>query len=56
MDWIFNVPIKFFEYDLAEFKDKLLNFKDKQSIVIASGRLLSSCNLKVFLMNLIIYF
>ena len=46
MDWIFNVPIKFFEYDLAEFKDKLLNFKDKQSIVIASDRLLSSCNLK----------
>ena len=46
MDWIFNVPIKFFEYDLTEFKNKLLSFKDKQSIVITSDRLISSCNLK----------
>lgn len=46
MDWIFNVPIKFFEYNLAEVKDKLLNFKNKQTVVIASDRLINSYNLE----------
>lgn len=36
MDWILNVPIKFFEYDLKELKERLNNLKGKNILFIGS--------------------
>ncbi len=50
MDWVFNVPIKFYEYDVDEFKSRLDEFSTKSNIVfIASKRLIESNNLDVIL-------
>ena len=50
MDWVFNVPIKFYEYDVDEFKSRLDEFSTKSNIVfIASKRLIESNNLSVIL-------
>lgn len=45
MDWIFNIPIKFFEYDLDEFKKNLIKFHDKKAVIIASNRLIKTFDL-----------
>lgn len=46
MDWIYNVPIKFHEYNLDEMKNKLQEF-DKNTLIIASKRVISTFNLDV---------
>ena len=46
MDWVFNAPIKFFEYDLKEFKERLCSF-DKNILLIASKRVISTFTLDV---------
>lgn len=53
MDWIYNVPIKFFEYDLEEFKHRLLEFENQNILLIASKRLISTFDLKTDDFNLI---
>lgn len=45
MDWVYNVPIKFFEYDLDEFKNRLISFNQKNVLLIASKRVLNSLSL-----------
>lgn len=47
MDWIYNVPIKFFEYDLEEFKDRLTGFDDNKVLLIASKRVINSLDLNM---------
>ena len=44
MDWVYNVPIKFFEYNLEEFKDRLTSF-DENVLLIASKRVINSLDL-----------
>lgn len=52
LDWIFNVPIKFMEYNIIEFKERLKEFSDKDNIVIiASRRLIESYALEEILDN-----
>ena len=46
MDWIYNVPIKFYEYDLNELKHRLANFNEN-ILLIASKRVISTFNLDV---------
>lgn len=45
MDWVYNVPIKFFEYDLEKFKERLISFNNKNVLLIASKRVLNSLSL-----------
>lgn len=45
MDWVYNVPIKFFEYDLEEFKERLTGLNDKNLLLIASKRVLNSLDM-----------
>ena len=40
MDWVYNVPIKFMEYDLEEFKNRLNHFEN--ALLIASKRVIST--------------
>lgn len=40
MDWVYNVPIKFMEYNLEEFKNRLNNFDD--ILLIASKRVINT--------------
>ncbi len=47
MDWVYNVPIKFFEYDLEEFKNRLSEFNNQNTLFIGSKRLISSFDLDV---------
>lgn len=51
MDWTFNVPIKFFEYDLNEFKKNLIKFNNKKVLIIASDRLINTFNLNEIFNN-----
>jgi len=46
MDWIYNVPIKFFEYDLNQFKDRLSNFNEN-ILFIGSKRVINTFELDV---------
>ena len=46
MDWVYNVPIKFFEYNLDKFKERLNNF-DENILVIASKRVINTFELEV---------
>ena len=46
MDWVYNVPIKFFEYDLDELEPRLNNFGEK-ILVIASKRVINTFELDV---------
>lgn len=46
MDWIYNVPIKFYEFDLNQFKDKLNSF-DEDILLIASKRVINTFDLNV---------
>lgn len=46
MDWVFNVPIKFYEYDVNELKVRLNDVLCQQNVVfIASKRLIQTNNL-----------
>ncbi len=46
MDWVFNVPIKFYEYDVNEMKERLNDVLCQQNVVfIASKRLIQTNNL-----------
>ncbi|MBE6487664.1 MAG: phosphonoacetaldehyde reductase [Methanosphaera stadtmanae] len=46
MDWVFNVPITFYEYDVDELKNRLDEFSTKSNVVfIGSKRLIESNNL-----------
>ena len=47
MDWAFNVPIKFMEYDLEEFKNRLNTFKNQRVLFIGSKRLIRSFEIDV---------
>ena len=41
MDWVFNVPIKFYEYDVNDLKEKLTEYLSYDNVVlIASKRLI----------------
>lgn len=51
MDWIFNVPIKFFEYDLDKFSKNISKFNDKKTLIIASNRLIDTFNLNELFNN-----
>lgn len=46
MDWVYNVPIKFFEYDLNQFKDRLNNFNEN-ILFIGSKRVINTFELDV---------
>ncbi len=50
MDWVYNVPIKFFEYDLDDFKDRLTGFEENV-LFIASKRVIKSLNLDFVSLN-----
>lgn len=52
MDWVYNVPIKFFEYDLNEFKERLNNF-DENILLIASKRVINTFELDVSMFDVI---
>ena len=47
MNWVYNVPIKFFEYDLEEFKNRLSEVTNQNTLFIGSKRLISSFDLDV---------
>ena len=47
MEYIFNVPIKFFEYDLEEFKNRLSEFNDETVLFIGSKRLIGTFDLDI---------
>lgn len=46
MDWVYNVPIKFFEYDLDELKERL-NSYGNNTLLIASKRVINTFKLDV---------
>lgn len=52
MDWVYNVPIKFYEYDLTCLKDKLNEYLSQDNVVlIASKRLIRENNLTEVISN-----
>ena len=46
MDWVYNVPIKFYEYTLTELKERLLDLRG-DILLIASKRVINTFNLDV---------
>lgn len=46
MDWVYNVPIKFHEYDLEDLKNRLSEFNEN-ILFIGSKRVISTFNLNV---------
>ena len=46
MDWIYNIPIKFYEYNLDEMKKRLQEFKGNV-LFIASKRVINTFELDV---------
>ena len=46
MDWVYNVPIKFYEYDLNQLKERLAKF-DEKTLFIGSKRVISTFDLDV---------
>lgn len=42
MDWVYNVPIKFFQYDLNDFRNRLSEYNDSNALLIASKRLIKN--------------
>ena len=46
MDWVYNVPIKFYEYNLDEMKKRLQEF-DGNILFIASKRVINTFELDV---------
>lgn len=46
MDWVYNVPIKFFEYNLDKFKGRLNDFEEK-TLLIASKRVINTFEIDV---------
>ena len=52
MDWVYNVPIKFYEYDITDLKDALTEYLSKDNMVlIASKRLIRDNNLTDVICN-----
>ena len=47
MDWIYNVPIKFYEYNLIQLQRRLNNLKENNILFIGSKRIISNFNLDV---------
>lgn len=47
MDWIYNVPIKFYEYSIDEFKQRLYDLKNDNVLFIGSKRLIKTFELDV---------
>ena len=47
MDWVYNVPIKFMEYDMDEFKERLNGLDDENILFIASRRLIDAFDIDV---------
>ena len=46
MDWVYNVPIKFYEYDVNELKNRLSEYLSWENVVlIASKRLIKDNDL-----------
>ena len=52
MDWVYNVPIKFFEYDLDGLKERLNNF-DENILLIASKRVINTFELDISMFDVI---
>ena len=46
MDWVYNVPIKFHEYNLDEMKHRLQEFNEN-TLIIASKRVINSFDFKI---------
>ena len=46
MDWVYNVPIKFHEYDLDEMKNRFKEF-DENTLIIVSKRVINTFDLDV---------
>ena len=56
MDWAFNVPIKFYDYDVNQMKLRLKELSDETNVVfIASKRLIDSCDLNDIVNNFILF-
>lgn len=53
MDWVYNVPIKFMEYDVNEFKERLMSFDDENVLFICSRRLIDAFDVDVSGFNVI---
>lgn len=51
MDWVFNVPIKFMEYDINEFKNRLNTFENV--LLIASKRVIETFDIDTASMDVI---
>ena len=52
MDWVYNVPIKFYEYDITDLKDKLAEYLSNDNVVlIASKRLIKDNDLNDIIEN-----
>lgn len=47
MDWVYNVPIKFYEYGVDELKERLSGFSDKKVLFIASKRVIGNFDFDV---------
>ncbi|MBO7719332.1 MAG: iron-containing alcohol dehydrogenase, partial [Methanosphaera sp.] len=52
MDWVYNVPIKFYEYDITDLKDKLAEYLSNDNVLlIASKRLIKDNDLNDIIEN-----
>lgn len=52
MDWVYNVPIKFYEYNIDDLKNKLNGYLSQDNVVlIASKRLISDNSLSEVIAN-----
>lgn len=47
MDWVYNVPIKFMEYDIEGFKERLNGFDNENVLFICSRRLIDAFDVDV---------
>ena len=47
MDWVYNVPVKFMEYDIEEFKKRLNDFDNEKILFIGSKRLINTFDIDV---------
>lgn len=47
MDWVYNVPIKFYEYDLDGFKERLSSFENEKVLFIGSKRVIKTFDIDI---------
>lgn len=52
MDWVYNVPIKFYEYGISDLKDRLTKYLSQDNVVlVASKRLINDNDLNDIIEN-----